>query len=133
MSIRKRFFNFFGSYKFNGVLFKNFIKIFTVIMVIFTVVLIIIYGSTSEVAVDEFTSLNENYVNNAANMYDVLIDEVKYITSNMSVDSDTIMYVMQNDNVLKKGVTVDRLKEKITAFQTSIKCINSIYVYSEDF
>lgn len=133
MSIKKRFLNFFGSYKFNGVLFKNFIKIFTVIMLIFTIVLIMTYKSTSEVAVGEFTSLNENYVNNAANMYDVLIDEVKYITSNMAVDSDTIMYAMQSDSNIKNGLTIDRLGEKIKAYESSIKSINSIYVYSEDF
>lgn len=133
MSIKKLFFDFFGAYKFNGVLFKNFIKIFAVIVVIFTVILIMIYKSISEVAIDEFISLNENYVSNVANMYDVLIDEVKYVTSNITVDSDTIMYVMQDDNNLKKGVTVERIKEKIKAYQSSIKSINSIYVYSEDY
>ena len=133
MSIKYKFIDFFKRYRFNSVLFVNFIKIFAVIMVFVCFFVVYIYQSLFNAALDEFINFNKDYTNRIANSYDVIMEEIKYMTYNLSVDTDVNMYVMQSDEVLKTGHVEMKLMEKLKLYKMSIKYIDSIYIYSDKY
>lgn len=133
MSIKYKFIDFFKHYRFNSVLFVNFIKIFAVIMVLVCFFVVYMYKSLFYAALDEFINFNRDYTNRIANSYDVIMEEIKYMTYNLSVDTDVNMYAIQSDEVLKTGQVEIKLIEKLKLYKMSIKYIDSIYIYSEKY
>ncbi len=133
MSIKYKFTDFLKRYRFNSVLFINFIKIFVVIMMLVCFLAAYMYKSLFGVALDEFVNFNKDYINRIANSYDVVMEEIKYMAYNLSVDTDVNMYAIQSDANLRTGQVEAKLIEKLKLYKMSMKYVNSIYIYSEKY
>jgi len=123
--------NLFSKYKFNSILFRNFLIIFLVMFMILCVSCVTIYISLIRVSKNEMLSNNEI---NAKNMIETtcnVIDEMTSLTLNIVSDEEVKNYILaENMKMLMRDYN-QTLYTKLSAYKTMTKYVHSIYVYNE--
>ncbi len=123
---------FFSGYRFNSVLFKNFIKIFTLTSVLLGILCVFIYQSLITINRDEVILYNKNNSAHLVENLDNAFSEIRKITVTLATDSDIRNYVLADNSERTMSIWGDRLVEKLISYRNIINSIHSIYIYNEN-
>ncbi len=122
---------FFSKYKFNSILFVNFLKIFFVMFVILCISCITIYTSMMRISKNEMLLYNEINAKNMIETTENVLNEIKNLTLNIVVDTDVRNYIMsENEETILTGYQT-RLISKMSAYKNMTKYVDSVLLYNE--
>lgn len=121
----------FSRYRFNSVLFKNFIKIFTLTAILLSVLCIFIYNSLIKINKDEMLSYNQSNAARIAENINNTLNEVRRVTATLAADPDVRSYVIAEDYETTMPELSTRLKEKLSSYRSIMNNIHSLYIYNQ--
>ncbi len=123
--------NLFSKYKFNSILFRNFLIIFLVMFLILCISCVVMYMSLMRVSKNEMLLHNEINAKNMIETTGNVIDEMTNLTLNIASDEEVKSYIIaENTNSLLRDYQ-QTLYTKLSAYKTMTKYVHSIYAYNE--
>lgn len=123
--------NLFIKFKFNSILFANFLKIFFVMFIILCISCVAISMTMMNISKNEMLTYNESNAKNMIETTEGIIDEIKQITLNIAVDTDVRNYIMSESPAEMLPGYQSRIYSKLYAYKSMTKYVYSIYLYNE--
>lgn len=123
--------NLFNKFKFNSILFANFLKIFFVMFIILCISCVAISMTMMNISKNEMLMYNESNAKNMIETTEGIIDEIKQITVNIAVDTDVRNYIMSESPAEMLPGYQSRIYSKLYVYKSMTKYVYSIYLYNE--
>lgn len=120
---------FLRKYKFNSLMFMNFLKFFLVQLAVFIVIVAAVAGIVNKNSREKIRQFNSNEALRIKDVSETAFSQIDNVASNLVVDQDVKYYVSISERIIRRSDT-DKLLSKLIYYKNIVKYINSIYVYS---
>lgn len=126
-----RFIHFIKEYKFNSIILRNFIKLFSIFVVILTIPVFIIFESTIRGVNSEAAEANKQQVQKLSSASEVVFRDVEYLASSLLSERDINVFLsLERDNNLIENIS-KRASALIGTYTKGRSNIYSVYLYSQ--
>ena len=122
---------FLGKYRFNSILFVNFLKIFFVMFIILCISCIIIYSSMMRILRNEMLLYNKINAKNMIETTENVLNEIKNLTLNIAIDTDVRNYIMSESSETILPGYQTKLISKMSVYKNMTKYVDSVFLYNE--
>ena len=124
--------DFFRKYKFNSILFKYFIRVFAIMVIIFFIIICTAYNIILNMFFNDMYADNNNELKSIGVLSETTFRDVEYIASNTLVNNYVDIFFKFSSNKIYVGEDIEqKIASLIVSYKSISRYIYSMYVYSE--
>ncbi len=116
----------------NKLYFKNYLLLFFVIVIIFSIFSVYTYENSKKVIREELSKSNAQTLDSMSNYVDSFITDTKYMISSLIISNAVEFTLSSPSSEFVRENYQKQLQELLLSLQYSNKAIESIYLYCED-
>ena len=128
--MNKLIFNTLEKYKFNSVIFLQFIKFLVIFLFISVTLVLYVYQNTANVLQNELETVNKNNNKRFADMAEMIFRETEYISSRLASDNTVRLFALTSKSEDIFEDMNSTIRDKIMSYTEIYRYIDSIYIYS---
>ena len=119
------------NYKFNSILFRNFIIIVLLVVLPNLLVSLVYHTNMKKIVQEEISDVNLNALHRSSDALETAMREMKTFSYNLALDQDTQAFIFAEKEELIETGLATRLYDNIKFYTLMYDYVDSIYIYSE--
>lgn len=119
------------NYKFNSILFRNFIIIVLLVVLPNLLVSLVYHTNMKKILQEEISDVNMNALHRSSDALETAMREMKTFSYNLALDQDTQTFIFAEKGELIETGLATRLYDNIKFYTMMYDYVDSIYIYSE--
>lgn len=117
-------------YRFNSILVKNFLVIFTLFVLVLSAITAIVSYTMNDIIEEEVGTMSINSLGKTRDRIDVVMEEAVRISGQLSLDEDIRLFMLSTESDALKNNLINNVRDRIKMYSVVFNYIDTIYVYS---